>query len=243
MVRKVLFATVLLAMMVAIATPVRSTVGARNGFYMENESGPIPKGYTERSVLVVTNYQRGLIGIDSGIYCPQEGDVWIECDYVQKYSLYAPISGLFPILGNSMGLRAYGYRRMIFNLGQYGSGIFYFENADWDFYSSPIRCGYGIIGENDVIMVNGEIATHTLVGGERGNGNQTIWFGKCASTWDDGRNTKLGVMRIYLSGVCVFEGIPCSRDSDGKAGYYDTVGVRFCPDQGGIGWMDLEEGE
>ena len=240
---RIIFLLVLTIPFLGFSIPVRGNLGARGDFFVEHESGPIPKGYTERSVLVVTNYQRGLVGIDSGIYCPAEGNVWVECDYVQKKSTYGTMSGLFPISGNVMGWRAYGYREAMFLYGQYDTSTFKVSKSEWNFYSTPIFVGYGVINEQCVMQINDEIFTHALKGGERGDGNKRFWFGKSGSTWDNYLNTQLGTVRIFLSGTCVFEGIPCSRDSDGKAGYYDLVGKRFCQDQGGIGWMDLEEGE
>ena len=191
----------------------------------------------------VVDYKYNITPIDSGILCPMEGDFWVELDFVWRDGTgqYIAPAGLRPMTANSCSIRTYSTNRIMFTYGSYDGNTFTRNPPGVNFYTSPFSCGFGMIGDMDVMSVNGQVYSQSPKGGERGNGASTCRFVGSGNLWDNILGTLVGTCRIYIDGEVVWDGIPCSRDSDGMPGFWDVVGKKFCAGTRGIEVWDMAE--
>lgn len=71
------------------ADVVKSSIAAKESS-IAAKTNPFPDLYTECDALLSTTNRDWQISVNTGIMCPEEGDIWIECEYVFYAEGYLP---------------------------------------------------------------------------------------------------------------------------------------------------------
>lgn len=208
-------------------------IGARDLLYGKG----VPRGYTEHDALTMTEYNTNVY-IDTGIEVPSMGDFLMECDYANN-----PIGGRYTIIGGANGTSLAG--QGMSTRGYLGYGEWYYYTQTWNrrikitSVSRPVSVRFGVLGNMEFIEINGKTYTNELDGNERGTGtSHTFTWGRGSNAHDNFSGTIIGKGRIYIAGNVVWDGIPCSKNSDGTVGYWDIVSRRFFPANAGFAVYD-----
>ena len=229
-----------------LASYRKSIIGAHLTSAIEEAGEGLPKGFVQNTAMEVIANGGNFKPIDSGILCPQTGSFWVECDWVmtkQSSNAYIRPCGLWTVEGNTIGLSMsnwYNGRVINMQYGLYGNKEFTRTSAI-KFHEFPFRCGFGMLDGYDVISIGDETWQQEPIGGERGTGTSTFVFCGCGNTWDNIVGTLVGPSRIFLDGEVVWDGIPCTRLSDGVPGFFDLCKRKFHASTKGIAAYDLPE--
>ncbi len=224
-----------------VAKPVIGLYGMRK-FYAPGE---LPKGYTKHSVLRVTG-DAEYRSINTLIRPENSNDFSIffnRVDLIGYSPTYACVGTIAENIKTPTGIGCFfvpPYRDVHITSGTNDSKYktpdgFPVVNVSIEFGVKENKRYFKIVRLSD----GGAIEySWDISGNEHGTSQSSFLIGVKRSWWDNCTGTVLGRCRIISGDKLIWDGTPCSRDSDGVPGYWDSVSRRFCPGAKGFAVYD-----